>query len=70
MSVCIGWSRHGGQVACIVLLQQVVQGEFFTVIGQEGHMTLPLRMLNNKHNFRVSFQSDSVGMLRVSRSVA
>ena len=35
-------------------------------------MTLPVRILNNKHNFRVSLQSDRVivGMLRVSRSVS
>ena len=32
-------------------------------------MTLPVRILDNKHNFRVSLQSGSVGMLRVSRSV-
>ena len=61
MSVCIGWSGHGGPQ---------VEGEFLTVIGQEGYMTRPVRILNNKHNLRVSLRSDSVGMLRVSRSVA
>ena len=44
-------------------------GEFLTVVEQEGYMTLPVRILNNKHDFRVSLRSDSVGMLRVSRSV-
>ena len=36
------------------------------MIGQEGYMTVAVRILNNKHNFRGSLRSKRVGMVRVS----
>ena len=35
------------------------------MVGQEGYVTLSVRMLNSRHNFTVSLLSDRVGMLRV-----
>ena len=37
------------------------------VIGQEGYVTLPARILNSKHSFKVSLRLDRVGMFRVPR---
>jgi len=38
--------------------------------GQEGCTSLPVMILNNRHNFNVSLLSDRLGMLRVQGSVA